>query len=208
MLSHSDIWNAIDRLAETNGLSPSGLAKKAGLSSTLFNPSKRSTQKRKRWPSTESIAAILRATSTSLDDFMAMANPHMPQHSKLPFLNIVQALKDGALDPHDGLIVREKWDEMHLPASTDVGAFALEIAGSSSEPLYRDGEIVILSPSEKPRRNDRVAVYTRQGEILLRLLGREGAQKIELLSLTPDAPPLTLERQNIYWMYRIVWASQ
>lgn len=132
----------------------------------------------------------------------------MPQHSKLPILNIVQALKDGALDPHDGQVMREKWDEMHLPASTDVGAFALEISGNTHEPLYRDGEIVIVSPSEKPRRNDRVAVYTREGEILLRLLGREGAQKIELLSLATDAPPLTLARQDIYWMYRIVWASQ
>ena len=40
-------------LAERHGLSPSGLARKAGLSPTVFNPSKRLSRKRKRWPSTE-----------------------------------------------------------------------------------------------------------------------------------------------------------
>ena len=43
MLSHAQIWNALDRLAERNGMSPSGLAKKAGLDATTFNKSKRIT---------------------------------------------------------------------------------------------------------------------------------------------------------------------
>ncbi|MGE4351610.1 MAG: helix-turn-helix transcriptional regulator, partial [Bdellovibrionales bacterium] len=30
MLTHATIWQAIDKLARLNGLSPSGLAKKAG----------------------------------------------------------------------------------------------------------------------------------------------------------------------------------
>ena len=43
MLTHSDIWNAVDRLAARAGLSASGLAKKAGLDPTTFNKSKRIT---------------------------------------------------------------------------------------------------------------------------------------------------------------------
>ena len=43
MLSHNQIWNAIDRLAARAKLSPSGLAKKAGLDPTTFNKSKRVT---------------------------------------------------------------------------------------------------------------------------------------------------------------------
>src|SRR3954468_16268410 len=55
MLTHSDIWNAVDRLAARAGLSASGLAKKAGLDPTTFNKSKRVTPEgRPRWPSTES----------------------------------------------------------------------------------------------------------------------------------------------------------
>ena len=43
MLTHADIWNAVDRLAARAGLSASGLAKKAGLDPTTFNKSKRIT---------------------------------------------------------------------------------------------------------------------------------------------------------------------
>ena len=71
MLKHADIWEAIDRLAQRHNLSPSGLAKRAGLDATTFNKSKRSTRDGKlRWPSTESIAKILAATGASLSDLL------------------------------------------------------------------------------------------------------------------------------------------
>src|SRR5690606_18980330 len=57
MLTHSRIWTAIDSLAQSNGLSASGLAKRAGLDPTTFNKSKRvAPDGRPRWPSTESLA--------------------------------------------------------------------------------------------------------------------------------------------------------
>ena len=63
MLSHSRIWAAIDPLAARHGMTPSGLARRAGLDATTFNRSKRVTgDGRQRWPSTESIAKILDAT--------------------------------------------------------------------------------------------------------------------------------------------------
>ena len=66
MLTHSDIWNAVDRLAARAGLSASGLAKKAGLDPTTFNKSKRITPEgRPRWPSTELVAKSLQATGVT-----------------------------------------------------------------------------------------------------------------------------------------------
>ena len=57
MLTHAQIWSAIDGLAKRYELSPSGLAKRAGLDPTTFNKSKRITPDgRARWPSTESVA--------------------------------------------------------------------------------------------------------------------------------------------------------
>jgi len=44
MLTHGQIWTALDRLAALAGLSPSGLAKKSGLDPTTFNKSKRITR--------------------------------------------------------------------------------------------------------------------------------------------------------------------
>jgi len=207
MLTHSDIWRAIDRLAERHNLSPSGLARKSGLSPTLFNPSKRSNNGRKRWPSTESVAAILSATGSSLDDFVAMASPTATQHTKIPLLGLIEANQKGYFDD-EGKAFEERWDEMKLPAATDADAFALEITNRNLEPTYKEGDRIIISPSENPRRGDKVAARTKKGEVLIRQLGREGAQKIELLSFNQDYPPITLERMDLVWLYRIIWASQ
>ena len=63
MLSHDQIWGAIDTLAQRYGFTASGLARKAGLDATTFNRSKRvAPDGRERWPSTESISKILVAT--------------------------------------------------------------------------------------------------------------------------------------------------
>ena len=73
MLTHIQIWTALDRLAERAGLSPSGLAKKSGLDPTTFNKSKRiTTDGRERWPSTESVAKALAATNTAIDSFVQL----------------------------------------------------------------------------------------------------------------------------------------
>ena len=73
MLSHERVWAAIDALAARYSLSASGLAKRAGLDSTAFNKSKRqSADGRPRWPSTESLAKIIEATNSSLDEFFAL----------------------------------------------------------------------------------------------------------------------------------------
>jgi len=61
-LSHNQIWSALDAVARREGLSPSGLARRAGLDPTAFNPSKRNGPgpvARPRWPSTESLASVL-----------------------------------------------------------------------------------------------------------------------------------------------------
>src|SRR5271155_5692457 len=97
-LKHTDIWRAIDRLAEQNDFSPSGLALKAGLSSTSFNPSKRMFKNRKRWPSTESIAMILQATGATLDEFVALATGDGASGTTLPLLGLKQAERAGSFD--------------------------------------------------------------------------------------------------------------
>ena len=62
MLTHEQVWSALDRLAERAGLTTSALAKRAGLDPTTFNKSKRITPEgRERWPSTESVAKSLPA---------------------------------------------------------------------------------------------------------------------------------------------------
>lgn len=59
MLNHHDIWMALDKLAEKFAMTPSSMARQAGLDPTTFNKSKRQGADGKpRWPSTESLSKI------------------------------------------------------------------------------------------------------------------------------------------------------
>src|SRR5947209_12928419 len=97
MLTHSDIWNAVDRLAARAGLSASGLAKKAGLDPTTFNKSKRITPEgRPRWPSTESIAKSLQATGITVDAFVSLISERGTATAKaIPLIGLAQAITPG-----------------------------------------------------------------------------------------------------------------
>ncbi|OYV58260.1 MAG: DNA-binding protein, partial [Acidocella sp. 21-58-7] len=105
-MRHDDVWRAIDTLAAEQGLSPSGLARKAGLDPTSFNVSKRRAADGKaRWPSTESIAKVLAATSVGLSDFTALVTGAraLPEtrsrgRSKIPLIGLAQAGSSGFFD--------------------------------------------------------------------------------------------------------------
>src|SRR5487761_2128052 len=181
MLTHSQIWAAIDSLAARHDMSPSGLARKAGLDPTTFNKSKRkSPDGRLRWPSTESIAKILDATGASIDLFMSLLGPDAPAHRRpLPLIGLAQA-GDGGYFDDGGFPVGAGWEEIDFPAVAAPRAYALEIAGRSMSPAYRDGDRVIVSPAAPVRRGDRVVVKTISGEIIAKELKRQTAKTIEL----------------------------
>jgi len=147
MLTHAQVWSAIDRLAARAGLSASGLAKRAGLDPTTFNKSKRVTaQGRARWPSTESIAKALAATGTPVDAFVELISVGgAPATRAVPLLGFAEAGSGGYFDD-GGYPVGEGWDEIAFPSVSDKHAYALEVSGHSMEPAYRDGDVILVSP--------------------------------------------------------------
>lgn len=212
MLSHSVIWDAIDSAARRHGMTPSGLAKTAGLDPTALNPSKRiSKGGRGRWPSTESLAKIVEATGESFDDFMALggASPQSGSRRRtaLPLLDLARAGTGGFFDK-SGLPTGEGWDEVHLPTPGDPGVYALEVTGDAMLPLYRDGDRLVVSIKEQVRRGDRVVVRSRAGEIMAKVLARQTANVVELHSLNPLHPPRLFDKKDVEWIARIIWASQ
>jgi phage repressor protein C with HTH and peptisase S24 domain len=209
MLTHAQIWNALDRLAARAGLSASGLAKKAGLDPTTFNKSKRITPDgRQRWPSTESVAKSLAATGTSIDTFVQLIEGGgRPAAESVPLIGFAQAGAGGYFDD-GGFPVGKGWDEIPFPAVPDENAYALEISGDSMEPAYRDGAVIIVSPAASIRRGDRVVVKTREGEVMVKELKRRSAKSIELRSVNPQHGDRSLSTREVLWMARIVWASQ
>jgi phage repressor protein C with HTH and peptisase S24 domain len=209
MLTHAQIWAAVDRLAERAGLSASGLAKRAGLDPTTFNKSKRITAEgRPRWPSTESVAKILIATNTTIDDFVGLIGDAARNATRsVPLIGLAQAGAGGYFDDA-GFPVGRGWDEISFPAIEDEHAYALEIAGDSMQPAYRDGDVIVVSPSAPIRRGDRVVVKTREGEVMAKELRRRTTRTVELKSLNSEHPDRQFPADELQWMARIVWASQ
>lgn len=215
-MTHEDIWRALDALAAENGLSASGLARKAGLDATAFNPSKRiGADGRARWPSTESVAKVLAATGAGFAEFAALVTgvATMPRGGRalsgrrIPLIGLAQAGGEGYFDD-GGYPVGGGWDEISVPEIGDPNAYALEIAGESMEPVFRDGDVVIVSPGAPVRRGDRVVVRTQKGEVMAKELKRQSAKRVDLRSLNPVHPDYSFEIPEITWMHRIVWATQ
>lgn len=217
-MKHEDVWRALDTLAAENGLSVSGLAKRAGLDPTTFNPSKRRMPDgRARWPSTESVAKVLDATGASLEAFTSLVSGARALASggnaarnivrRVPLIGFAQAGGEGFFDD-GGYPVGGGWDEVSLPEIGDPNAYALEISGDSMEPVFRDGDQVIVSPNAPTRRGDRVVVRTLQGEVMAKELARRSARRIELLSLNPQHPHRGFDLSEVAWVHRIIWVSQ
>ncbi len=233
MLSHAQIWGAIETLASQHNLSTSGLARLAGLDPTSFNKSKREgSDGRLRWPSTESVSKIIEATNTSFEAFALLANDDgksryegLPNGSfarqpnstitgsipasGIPVLGFAQAGAGGFFDDA-GFPAGQGWEQIDFPANlgTANNVYALEIQGDSMLPLYRDGDTLIVEPDATLRKGDRVVVKTNDGEVMAKILARDTVQAIELLSVNPEHPNRQFDKKDIEWTARIIWASQ
>ncbi len=207
---------ALDALAREHALSASGLAKRAGLDPTAFNKSKRwSADGRARWPSTESLAKVLDATGTTLEDLIGLISarqdkaPGQERHlaTGIPLLGLAQAGAGGYFDDA-GFPSGQGWDMIDFPGAADRPVYALTVHGESMLPLYRHGDVLIVEPGATVRRDDRVVVKTAQGEVMAKILHRRTSRLLELRSFNPDHPDRSLDNAEIEWIARVVWASQ
>lgn len=211
MLAHEEVWSAIDALAERNGLSPSGLARRSGLDPTTFNKSKRfAPDGRPRWPSTESIAKILAATDTSVQDFFGTA-PRRDDGAgglAVPLIgeahagfDLPGAADQAAMAPHPARIVAFP-DRRHDPL------YALSVVGDSMQPLYRDGDILFVSPAAKPAPGDRVVVKLRNNQLAVKILRDDDDGQMSFHAVNPEHRDASVDAAAVEWMAKIVYASQ
>ena len=209
MLTHDQIWTALDRLAERAGLSPSGLAKASGLDPTTFNKSKRITADgRERWPSTESVAKALAATNILDRHLRAVDRRRRARPCNRCRCSASRRPAPAAISTIAAFPPARAGTRSALPSVNDEHAYALEISGDSMKPAYRDGDIIVVSPGTPIRRGDRVVVKTTGGEVMVKELKRRTAKTLELQSLNPNHADRTLAAGDVEWIARIVWASQ
>lgn len=207
MLSHKQIWGAIDALAARYGHSPSGLARAAGLDPTTFNKSKRlGPQGRLRWPSTESLSKILQVTGAGLDDFVALvsrSNASRGPSRMVPFITMKDAQKKKVFDDN-GDPIAKAWDKYSFPDFGDEKAFAVEISNDVAAPVFRNGHIVVVSPSAELRKGDPVIFKTEDGCQVMKL-ARQTAKKFEFKPYNPSLDDVVVERNGVEWIARVVW---
>jgi phage repressor protein C with HTH and peptisase S24 domain len=210
MLSHERVWAAIDALASRHGMTASGLARKAGLDATSFNRSKRvSPEGRERWPSTESISKILKATGATLEEFLRLVEPTGSlRRSMILLIGMEEAASAKILNEDGTPIEGSGWDELEFPDFGQEKVFALEITGDTLAPLYRDGDVLIVSPTASTRKGDRIVVCTTNGQILAKELKRRSAKTLEMTSLAKDQEDHVIPTEEVAWTARIMWARQ
>lgn len=110
----------------------------------------------------------------------------------VPLISWVQA---GHLhEPSDILAVGQSEGEPVGSSTTDPSAFALRIIGQSMEPLFHEGDIVIVSPAVEPQNGDyciaRIGDEVTFKQIFYTLTG------YVLKPLNPDYQAITLKRDN------------
>ncbi|MEP3048762.1 MAG: helix-turn-helix transcriptional regulator [Roseibium sp.] len=212
MLSHEKVWAAIDALASHNGLSTSGLARRAGLDPTAFNPSKRTAgDGRPRWPSTESLAKILEATGERLDEFATRVEApdilSIQDEACVPFAVLGDVSKRNSFDP-TGTPTGSHWNTLQFPVNRSRGAFALEVSGDDLLPLYRCGDIILVAPTVAIRRGDRIVVKPREDNLAVYTMSFRSPEHLELRTIGEKPDTKTFVHSEIEWTSRIVWASQ
>ncbi|NLH79239.1 MAG: helix-turn-helix transcriptional regulator [Phyllobacteriaceae bacterium] len=194
---HERLWAAIDAIAARHGLSPSGLARRAGLDATAFNKSKRFTPDgRPRWPSTESVAKILVATGCDLVELVRLVDLR-------PLCGTADAtttarLQDAAFPGfHDDGGAGER----------ALGSVSLQVGDHGMTPFYRKGDVLIVSAEAAVLPGDRVLMRVDDGPLEAGVfLGREPAgYRFEALG---GGEGRLVAADRLTFFARILWASQ
>lgn len=203
-MKHEIIWEAVDNLAKKNGLSPSGMAKKAGLDPTIFNKSKRILKDgRKRWPSMQSINKLLSLFDISLEEFYGRRAG--PQNLYSPIatyskINLNLVLSNQGLD-------FSSWNKMDFNENS-AETYSLELDTNRFEPIYKYGSIIIITTNSQIRRGDRVIIINRFKEINLYEFLSQKNDSIEVVNLNKMDNIEILKNDDVRLLHRILWASQ
>ncbi len=213
-MQHEDLWRALDTLAAENGMTPSGLARAAGLDATTFNRSKRrGVDGRPRWPSTESLSRVLAATGASLEAFTALvagarALSHGRRDRDRP-LRVTKLNGCGLADRFDaqGCPSGRDWEHREAPMPADPGDYALRVETADLKPALCEGDLVMVSPEASIRNGDRV-VASVEGEVAPALFRNCEDDAIELAPLGRLRPARRVPASRLDWMHRITWIGR
>jgi len=208
MFTHAQIWRGIDLLAAHAQTSPSGLARRAGLDATTFNPSKRTSAdgSKPRWPSTESLTKALGAANLDFESFAALVLDR-DTRSALPRLEMADGITEQAFS-RGGLPRGSGWTLEPFPGVMLNEAYSLTLTDRTLEPVYRAGDTLVVSPTAEIQDGDRVVIERSDGSISAWTFRNRSVQEVGLASLDRRTEVRSVALHDIRWMSRILWVSQ
>lgn len=206
-MKYETIWNSVDKLALSKGLSPSGLAKLAGLDATTFNKSKRiRPDGKKRWPSMDSVNKILEVCNISFDQFYCLGdNEERTEGGTIPFIKLSKLGINPQIE--DKFLKTFGWNKVIFPDAKDI-LYAAEIDSDAYLPTYRCGSMIILSANSDIRKGDRVAIFLEDDKLLLKEFIRRTPSQLIITDINnPDGEEI-VAIANVKLINRILWCSQ
>ena len=93
------------------------------------------------------------------------------------------------------------------PNFNDPNGFGVEVAGDSMAPKYENGQVVMVDTRKRPASGDYAVVGLATGERFVKRF-REASGRVILESLNPLYPPILVEREQVLFAYKIVWARE
>ena len=204
-MKYENVWDAVDKLAKKHGLSPSGLAKLAGLDATTFNKSKRiRPDGKKRWPSLDSINRLLEIFNLSFEQFYALSSGNEEkENGSIPFAKLSE-ISDFISDNNP---VWQKWGKVLFPDFRDA-LYAIEIDSEAYAPLYRYGTLVVASQNSDIRKADRVIIYLNNSDGIIKEFVRRTPSKLIVTDINLPHAEENIPIADICLINRIVWISQ
>ncbi|KDE19355.1 transcriptional regulator [Acetobacter aceti 1023] len=214
MIPAERIWHALDTLAQERGMTPSGLARAAGLDATTFNPSRRQTGNGVwRWPALPSLLRALDVLRVSLAQFEAKAwgyapsdtaaESHTPRFMRCLPLSWLQ--QEGVLDSA-GLPAGGLWEqEETFFTLSSPSAYMLRVDTESMEPTLRLGCSLVVQPALCPRGADRVVLIRPGHPPVVGILQEKPVPAIQPFGRSA-LEPVPAPEVGI-WLHRIVLIS-
>jgi len=204
-MKYNEVWEAVDKLAKINGLTPSGLAKKAGLDPTVFNKSKRvRPDGKKRWPSLDSINKITSVCNISFEDFYHLLDETGETEGirgqfMIPVFNL------SSFD--DDNIEEKKTSYINFP-DLDSDMFAVLVDKKDENSLYSNKSVLIISPQAKIKKGNKVfiAIKSEEKTIIGEFINRT-VDEMKILNAAKNSK-ITVKIDDIEKMGRIMWVSQ
>ena len=206
-MRYEQVWAAVDNLAKANGLSPSGLAKKAGLDSTTFNKSKRvRPDGKKRWPSLESINKILLACNMNFEQFynLGFEDVNTEVLSAIPYIKMSKLRSFDKM--YQNSFDTAEWGKIRFPDSAD-NLYAVSVDTKKYAPVFLPSTMLVVSKNSEVRRGDKVLMALKNNKVMIMEFVKRTPKTVELNSILDIEEEMEVDIKDIKTINRIVWAS-